>query len=115
MKPNKVLYLALICIAMILLLTLNTCAQNGVRSPRVSKGYLSGLALPHGRASASKITKESFGKTSDGQNVDIYTLTNRRGAVVKITNYGGIVAALKVTDRNGKPDDIVLGFYNIDT
>ena len=42
------------------------------------------------------------------------TLTNRRGAEVKITNYGGIITSLKVPDRKGNRDDIVLGFDNLD-
>ncbi|HYX29413.1 MAG TPA: aldose epimerase family protein [Pyrinomonadaceae bacterium] len=62
----------------------------------------------------AKVTKESFGKTPDGQNVNIYTLTNSRGAEVKITNYGGIVTALKVPDLKGTLGDIVLGFDNLD-
>src|SRR5436309_151145 len=116
MKAIKLLRLATICSATVLLLNLNSYGQNRVRSPRVSKGYLPGLALPHGRASdtASKVTSESFGRTSEGQNVDIYTLTNRRGAEVKITNYGGIITSLKVPDRKGNRDDIVLGFDNLD-
>ena len=116
MKAIKLLRLATICSATVLLLNLNSYGQNRVRSPRVSKGNLPGLALPHGRASdtTSKVTRESFGKTSDGQNVDIYTLTNRRGVEVKITNYGGIITSLKVPDRKGNRDDIVLGFDNLD-
>ena len=62
----------------------------------------------------AKVTKNDFGKTPDGQKVDIYTLTNRRGSEVKITNYGGIITSLKVADRTGKRDDIVLGFDNLD-
>ena len=89
MKAIKVLRLAIICSAMILLLNLNAYGQ-------------------------AKVTKESFGKTPDGQDADIYTLTNSDGAEVKITNYGGIVTSLRVPDRNGKLDDIVLGFDNLD-
>jgi aldose 1-epimerase len=79
----------MICSAFVLLLTFNANGQ-------------------------AKVKKESFGRTSDGQNVDIYTLTNSRGTEVKIINYGGIVTSLKVADRNGKFDDIVLGFDNLD-
>ena len=49
--------------------------------------------------------KKSFGKTSDGQAVDLYVLTNKNGAEVSITNYGGAVVSLKVPDRNGKLAD----------
>jgi len=58
------------------------------------------------------ITQEPYGKTADGKDVSLFTLTN--GSVtVKITNYGGIVTELWVPDKNGKLDDIVLGFENL--
>lgn len=72
------------------------------------------LLLNSTASGQAKITKASFGKTADGQNVDIFTLTNKRGLEVKITNFGGIITSLKVPDRNGKLDDIVLGFDNLD-
>ena len=59
------------------------------------------------------ITKESFGKTADGQNVDIYTLTNRNGMKARITNYGGIVVSLTAPDRDGKWADVVLGYNDL--
>jgi aldose 1-epimerase len=61
------------------------------------------------------VTKESFGKTSPGEAVDLYTLRNIHGVEAKITNYGGIVVSLKVPDRNGKFDDIVLGFNDLES
>jgi aldose 1-epimerase len=60
------------------------------------------------------IDKQSFGQTADGTAVDIYTLKNTAGAEVRITNYGGIVVSLKVPDKNGKFDDVVLGYDNLD-
>jgi aldose 1-epimerase len=62
---------------------------------------------------AKPIQKASFGKV-DGKPVDLYTLTNAKGAVAKITNYGAIVTELHVPDRNGKMGDVVLGFDNVD-
>jgi len=59
------------------------------------------------------ITKTDFGNTSNNQKVDLYTLSNVNGLVVKITNYGGTVTELWVPDRNGKLGDIVLGFDNL--
>lgn len=58
--------------------------------------------------------RESFGKTRDGQDVEIYTLKNRRGAEARITTYGGAVVSLKMPDRHGKFDDVVLGFDDIE-
>jgi aldose 1-epimerase len=62
----------------------------------------------------SIMKKQSFGKTSDGRPVDLYTLANKKGMEVAITNFGGIIVALKVPDRNGKSDDVVLGYDSID-
>ena len=61
------------------------------------------------------IKKESFGKTSDGQSVDLYTLTNRHGMQARITNYGGIVVSLTAPDRDGRFDDVVLGYNDLDS
>jgi aldose 1-epimerase len=62
----------------------------------------------------SNMKKQSFGKTSDGRPVDLYTLTNKKGMEVAITNFGGIIVSLKAPDRNGKYEDVVLGYDSID-
>ncbi len=67
------------------------------------------------RARPGTVTKESFGKTAAGENIDLYTLRNAKGVEAKITNYGGIVVSLKVPDRNGKFDDVVLGFNDLES
>ncbi len=60
-----------------------------------------------------QVTKQPFGKTPDGTQVDIYTL--KSGAVeARIITYGGIVQSLKVPDKGGKSEDVVLGFDSID-
>jgi aldose 1-epimerase len=63
---------------------------------------------------AVSITKQSFGKMSDGRNVDIYTLVNSKGNEVRITNYGGIIVSLKVPDRDGKLGDVMLGYDSVE-
>jgi aldose 1-epimerase len=65
-------------------------------------------------AATRNLTKGSFGKTREGQSVDIYTLTNPSGMEARITNYGAILVSLKTPDRNGKLDDVVLGFDSVD-
>ena len=62
----------------------------------------------------ANLKKESFGKTADGQEVELYTLSNANGVEAAIATYGGIVVSLKVPDRDGKLDDVVLGFDNLD-
>ena len=58
--------------------------------------------------------KTPWGKTPDGQQVDVYTLTNKNGVEATITTYGGAVVSLKVPDRNGKLGDVVLGYASLD-
>jgi aldose 1-epimerase len=60
------------------------------------------------------VEKQPFGKTVDGVAVDLYTLSNKSGMTVKITNYGGIVTSLVVPDKNGQLADVVLGFDTLD-
>ena len=61
---------------------------------------------------AGRLSRQSFGQV-DGRAVDLFTLRNRSGTEVKISNYGGIVTSFKVPDRNGKMGDVVLGYDNL--
>lgn len=65
------------------------------------------------RSSEMKINKESFGEI-DGKEVGLYTLTNSNRIEVRITNYGGIVTSIKVPDKDGRFDDIALGYNNLE-
>jgi aldose 1-epimerase len=49
----------------------------------------------------------------EGRDVSLFTLTNKNGMVVKLTNYGGIITSVIVPDRDGKMEDVVLGFDNL--
>ena len=55
-----------------------------------------------------------FGKTRAGTPVELYKLCNSSGMEATIATYGGIVTSLKVSDRNGKFADVVLGYDNLD-
>ncbi len=61
------------------------------------------------------IIKEPYGKITDGEPVDIYTLTNNKGMTVRITNYGGIIQSLTAPDKNGKYEDVVLGYDSLES
>ena len=60
------------------------------------------------------LKKQLFGKTSDGREIDLYTLKNKNGVEVGIMNYGGTIASIRVPDRTGKFGDVALGFDSID-
>ena len=53
--------------------------------------------------------QEIFGDVQ-GSSVELYTLTNAHGLEVRTTNYGGIIVSLRVPDKRGRMDDVVLGF-----
>lgn len=59
------------------------------------------------------ITKKFYGKTVEGQEASIYTLSNANGMVAEITNYGGTVVSLLVPDKNGNAVDVVLGYDSL--
>ncbi|HET9546748.1 MAG TPA: aldose epimerase family protein [Desertimonas sp.] len=63
--------------------------------------------------SAPSISRGPFGSTN-GQNVDIYTLTNSKGMEVKILTYGGIIQSVKVPDKSQRLANVTLGFDNLD-
>jgi aldose 1-epimerase len=54
--------------------------------------------------------KEVVGKSTSGQPVELFTLTNNRGMSAKFLNYGTILKELHVPDRTGTTADVVLGF-----
>jgi len=55
------------------------------------------------------LSKEIVGQV-DGKDVIAYTLTNKKGMTARIISYGAIVTHLLVPDRQGKLEDVVLGF-----
>jgi len=59
--------------------------------------------------SQTAVSKQPFGKTSDGTPVDLYTLKDS-ALEVRIMSYGAAVDSILAPDRNGKLADIVLGF-----
>ncbi len=71
------------------------------------------LAAKHGHKPKHgghlSISKQPWG-TAHGQAVDLYTLRNGNGMIVRITNYGGVVQSIWVPDRTGRLKDVALGF-----
>jgi aldose 1-epimerase len=61
----------------------------------------------------ASVTRSPFGRLPKGPAVELFTLTNARGLVAKVTNYGTIVTELHVPDRRGRLADVVLGFDNL--
>ena len=76
--------------------------------------FFLGCSLIGAAATEAKtsVTKQPYGNMPDGTAVDVYTLTD--GPIeARIITYGGIIVSIKVPDRAGKSDDIVLGFDDL--
>jgi aldose 1-epimerase len=58
--------------------------------------------------------RTTWGKTADGESVELFTLRSPKGMVVRLTSYGATVVAVEVPDRQGKSGDVVLGFDGLD-
>ena len=59
--------------------------------------------------------QETFGTLPDGRQATIFTLTNASGVELRVTDFGGIVQSLRVPDRRGELDDVVLGYDDLET
>ena len=71
-----------------------------------------------GQKSATTLTKsglnpEDFNAEKDGATTALYTLTNKAGMEVCITNFGGRIVSIMVPDRNGEFKDVVHGFSTV--
>lgn len=60
------------------------------------------------------VEKSFFGKSPEGQDIILYTLSNSKGMEASVTNLGAILVKLIVPDADGKMDDVVLGFDSAD-
>lgn len=86
------------------------------------KKYLIALALILPLLSCSKkynaeislIDKSAFEKEVKGKPVSLYTLDSGNGLIVQVTNYGLRVVSIWTPDKQGKYDDVAIGYENID-
>jgi len=60
------------------------------------------------------VNREAFGRLPDGTPVDRFALTNGRGVEVSLMTYGAALISVRAPDRNGRVEDIVLGFDTFD-
>lgn len=70
--------------------------------------------------SGVKLTKDVFGEIKDSKTRQIktvsrFTWTNANKVSVQVINYGGYITSIKVPDKNGKIDDITIGFKDIES
>lgn len=61
-----------------------------------------------------KIEKSIFGKTNEGTEIELFTLSNDNQLSVKITNLGAIITSIVTPDKAGALANIVCGFDKLE-
>ena len=72
---------------------------------------LAGLATP---AFAAEAKRTMFGKLADGRPVPAVTLSNGKGVSVNVMALGASIQSLVMPDRDGKREDVQIGYDTID-
>src|SRR6516225_3667180 len=80
----------------------------------LSTAFAAGACARVPGARMSAVGRAPFGDLPDGSAVELFTLTNRTGMEVRTIPYGAVIVSIKVPDRNGRLDDVVLGFAALD-
>ena len=57
-----------------------------------------------------KIIQKPFGKTSSGERIDLYSITSRDNAEIKVMNYGATITSISIPDNKDRLANIVAGF-----
>ena len=65
------------------------------------------------KGDSMELKRENYQKEVDGKKVDLYTIRNKHGMVVKVTNWGAKVMQILVPDKAGKLGDVALGYDTI--
>jgi len=83
------------------------------RFPLCGLGVSLMIATLTSQAAGLSSEHKAFGKTNDGTPVEQYVLRNSHGMQATVITYGATLQALEVADKNGKFEDVVLGFDDV--
>ena len=61
----------------------------------------------------ASVTSESFGTLSTGEEATLWHLVNKNGASMDLTDYGCRIVSICMPDRNGKIEDVVVGYGDV--
>ncbi|MCF3649903.1 aldose epimerase family protein [Synoicihabitans lomoniglobus] len=68
------------------------------------------MSTPSSAPSGASVTRQPYGRTADGQDVELFILTNASGMRVDVITYGATIVRLFTPDRDGRSADVVLGY-----
>jgi aldose 1-epimerase len=93
-----------------------SCSEQKSQKPAVAGGNQA-AAAPAAKSAEKGKTEMNYRRKNwgmvDGKQVSIYYMTNANGMRADISDYGAIVRSLSVPDRNGKLEDVVLGYGSV--
>src|SRR5207253_5639864 len=67
------------------------------------------------KSGEASVERSNFGTLDDGTVIESFTLRNAKGAMARVITYGATLTELRVPDRKGELDDVVLGFDNLES
>lgn len=104
MKNNTIIFLCIFSI----IISLSSCTKkkktNSKNTPEKTMEMDS---------TESGIAFNDFKEDIDGKGIQLYVLKNKSGIEISFTNYGQRLVSLIAPDRNGKLEDIVLGYSTL--
>ncbi len=60
------------------------------------------------------LNEKAFSTQFEGKKISLYTLESKNGLIIQVTNFGSRVVSIWAQDKNGKYDDVAVGYENID-
>ncbi|MEY2596314.1 MAG: hypothetical protein RI965_1586, partial [Bacteroidota bacterium] len=78
-------------------------------------GFTACVVPPSSRehAALDKDRVNAFADTLNGKKVKLYTLRNKNGMAVEISNYGATLVSIHVPDKDGIDGNVLLGYDDI--
>jgi aldose 1-epimerase len=61
-----------------------------------------------------ELQRQHYGRTSDGTDVEVFTLRNSSGITARAITYGCIITSVQMPDRKGEIGEITLGFDSLE-
>lgn len=66
--------------------------------------------VANGSENPKAVEVANYGVTAKGDSIKLYTLQNKNGMKMEVINYGGIITSLTAPNKDGKYEDVVLGY-----
>jgi aldose 1-epimerase len=79
-----------------------------------SLGFFAVVLAAQAATAEPRVERAHFGKLSDGTPVERFTLANSGGMEIGVITFGGVITSIRVPDRSGQLDAVVLGYRTLE-